>query len=90
MISYLYSFNPRVDISENSKYFTAALIYNNIESRYPRWTPPIRLKGLDKETTYCDFRVEIGITNLNDMDEFVFETKHMKGRKSKIPIHRVR
>ena len=46
MISYLYSFNPRVDISENSKYFTAALIYNNIESRYPPMNSSHKSKGV--------------------------------------------
>ena len=48
------------------------------------------VKGLDKETIYFNFRLDIGITNFNDMDEFVSVTKHMKGRESKIPIHPVR
>ena len=90
MISYLYSFNLRVGINENCKYFKAALIYNNIESGYPQWTPPTRVKTLDKETIYFNFRSDIGITNLNNMDELVPVTKHMKGRESKIPIHPVR
>ena len=83
MISYLYSFNPCVGINENCKYFIAALIYNNIESEYPRGTP-IRVKRLDKETIYFNFRLDIGITNFSDVDEFVSVTKHTKGRKSKI------
>ena len=47
------------------------------------------VKGLDKEPIYFNFRLDIGITNFNDMDEFVSVTKHMKGRESKIPIHPV-
>ena len=47
-------------------------------------------KGLDKENIYCNFRLSTGITNLNSMDEFVFVTKHIKDRESKIPIHPVR
>ena len=47
-------------------------------------------KGLDKETTYFNFRLNIRITNFNDMDEFVSVSKHMKDRESKIPIHPVR
>ena len=54
-----------------------------------KWTL-IRVKRLDKETIYFNFRLDIGITNFNDMDEFVSVTKHMKGRESKIPIHPVR
>ena len=68
MVSYLHSFNPRVGINQNCKYFIAALI----------------------ETIYFNFRLNIRITNLNDMDEFIPVTKHMKGRESKIPIHLVR
>ena len=76
MISYLYSFNPCADINENSKYFIAALIYNNIESGHPQWTCLILMvKGLDKETIYFNFRLDISITNFNDMDEFVSVTK---------------
>ena len=49
------------------------------------------VKGLDKEANYFNFRLDIGITKFNDMDEeFVSVTKHMKGRESKIPIHSVR
>ena len=47
------------------------------------------VKGLDKETIYFNFRLDIDITNFNDMDEFVSVTKHMKGRESKTPIHPV-
>ena len=50
MVFYLYSFNPCVSINENCKNFIAALIDSNIESGHTRWTPPIRVKGLDKET----------------------------------------
>ena len=42
------------------------------------------------ETIYFNFRLDIGITNLNDMDEFISVTKPMKGKESKIPIHPVR
>ena len=48
------------------------------------------VKGLDKETIYFNFRLDIGINNFNDMDEFVSVTKPMNGRESKIPIHPVR
>ena len=41
----LYFYNPRVGISENCKYSTAALIHDNIESGHPQWTPTIRVKG---------------------------------------------
>ena len=89
MISYLYSFYLCVGINENCKYFIAALIFNNIENKHPRWTP-IRVKRLDKEIICFNFRLDIGITNFSNMDEFVSVTKHMKGRESKIPIHPVR
>ena len=42
------------------------------------------------ETIYFNFGLDIGITNLSNMDEFVPVTKHIKGRESKIPIHPVR
>ena len=87
---YLYSFNPRVGINENCKYSIAALIYNNTESGRPQWIPPTRVKALDKETIYFIFRLDIGITILNDMDKFVSVIKHIKGRESKIPIHPMR
>ena len=48
------------------------------------------VKGLDKETVYFNFRLDMGIIYWYDMDEFVSITKHMKGRESKIPIHPVR
>ena len=48
------------------------------------------VKGLDKETIYFNFRLEIGIINFNNMDEFVSVTKHMKDKESKIPIYHVR
>ena len=48
------------------------------------------VKGSAKETIYINFRLDIGINNFNDMDEFVSVTKPMKGRESKIPIHHVR
>ena len=48
------------------------------------------VKGLDKETIYFNFRLDIGINNFNDMDEFVFVTKPIKGRESRILIHTVR
>ena len=48
------------------------------------------VKGLDKETIYFNFRLDIGITNFINMDEFVSVIKHMKGRESKILIQPVR
>ena len=48
------------------------------------------VKGLDKEIIYFSFRLDIGITNLNKMDEFVSVTKYIKGRESKILIHPLR
>ena len=48
------------------------------------------VKGLDKVTIYFNFRLDIGINNFNDMDEFVSVTKPMKGSESKISIHPVR
>ena len=80
MISYLYSFDPCVGIIENCKYFIAALIYKNIESEHHRGTP-VRVKRLDNETIYLNFRLYIGIANFNDMDEFVFITKQKGQRK---------
>ena len=85
MISYLYSFNPCAGINENCTYFIAELIYNNIESECTRLSP-IRVKRLDKETIYFSFRLDIGITNFNNMDEFFSVTKYMKGRESQISI----
>ena len=78
-------------INENCKYFIAALIYNNIESRHPKWTHPnLMVKRLDKDNIYFNFRLDTGITNCNDMDEFVWVTKHMKNWESKISIHPVK
>ena len=48
------------------------------------------VEGLDKETTYFSFRLDIGITKFNNMDQFVSITKHMKGRECKISIHLAR
>ena len=84
MVSYLYSFNTQGGINENCKYPTTALIHNNIESGHPWWTTPLMVRGLDKR---FNFRLDIGINNLNHMDEFVPVTKHMKSRESKIEIH---
>ena len=42
------------------------------------------------ETICFNFRLDIGPTNLNNMDEFVPVTKHMNGTESKIQIHHVR
>ena len=81
MILYLSFYNRRVGISDSSNYFMPAMISNNIESGHPQWTPTIRVKGLDKETIYFDFRLDIGITNFNDMDEFAPVTKHERQRK---------
>ena len=81
MISYLYLYNPRVGINKNCKYFIAALIYNNIESGHPQWTPIIRVKYLDKEIIYFKFRWDIGITDFNDMDKFDPVTKYERQRK---------
>ena len=66
-------------------------MYNNTESRHPQCTAPVHMvKGSDKETIYFNFRLDIGINNFSDMDEFVSVTKSMKGRESKIPIQPVR
>ena len=48
------------------------------------------VKGSDKETFYFNFRLDIGINNFNNMDEFVSVTKPVNGRESKIPLHPVR
>ena len=80
MISYLHFYNHRVGINENCKYFTATLIYNNTESGQPQLTRTIKVKGLDKETIYFYFRLDIGTTNFNDMDEFAPVTKHERQR----------
>ena len=48
------------------------------------------VKGLDKETIYFSFRLDIGIINFNNVAQFVSVTKQMKGRDSKIPLHLVR
>ena len=42
------------------------------------------------ETICFNFRLDIGPTNLNDMDEFVPVTKHMNGTESKVQIHLVK
>ena len=81
MISYLYFYDPCVGINENYKYFTAALMYNNIENGHTQWTLTIRVKGLDQETIHFNFRLDIGITNFEDMDEFSPVTKHERQRK---------
>ena len=66
-------------------------MYNNIESRNPQCTPRVLMaKRSDKKTIYFSFRLDIGINNFSDMDEFVSITKPMKGRESKIPTHPVR
>ena len=81
MISYLYFYNPCAGINEDCKYFIAALIYNNIESGHAQRTPNIRVKNLDKGTIYFNFRVDIRLTNFNDMDEFIPVIKHERQRK---------
>ena len=43
-----------------------------------------------KETIYFNFRVDIGITNFNNIDELIFVTKHKKGREIKFPIYPVK
>ena len=48
------------------------------------------VKGLDKETSHFNFRLDIGIINFNNMNQFVSVAEHMKGRESKIPINPVR
>ena len=91
MIFSLYSFNPRVGINENYKYFIAGITYNNIEIGHPKWAPNILMvNGLGKETIYFNLRLDIGITKFNYMDRLVSGTKPMKGKESKIPIHPVR
>ena len=66
-------------------------MYNNIKSGNSQCTPlVVMVKGSDKETIYFNFRLDIGINNFSDMDEFVSVTKSMKGRESKIPIQPVR
>ena len=62
-------------MNENCEYFIAALIYNNIKSGHPQWTPTRRVKGLDKDTIYFTFRLDIGITKFNDMDKYAPVTK---------------
>ena len=57
-----------------------------MEIRHPQWTPLIKVKGLDKDTIYFNFRLYIAITNLNDMFEFVPVTEHMKDKESKISM----
>ena len=87
----MYSFNAHVDIKENCKDFIATLIYNNIETGHPRCAHLVlMLKGLDKETIYFNFRLNIGITSFSNRHELVSVTKHVKGRENKMPIHRVR
>ena len=78
---FMICYNCRVSISENCKYFIATLIYNNIVIGHPQWTPTIRVKVLDKETTYFTFRLDTDITNFDDMDEFAPVTKHERQRK---------
>ena len=39
------------------------------------------MKGLDKETIYFNLRLDIGITNLDDMDELAPITKHERQRE---------
>ena len=66
-------------------------MYNNTESGHSQCTPPVLMvKGSDKNTICFNFRLHIGINNFNNVDEFVFVTKPMKGRESKILIHLVR
>ena len=79
MIIYLYKFNPFIDINENCKYLSR----NNalpIESG----------KHLFKETICFNFKLDIGVSNLNHMNEFVPVTKLMKGRKNENPVHPVK
>ena len=48
------------------------------------------VKGLDKETIYFSFRLDIGTINSNNVAQFVSVTKQMNGRESEIPIHLLR
>ena len=66
-------------------------MYNNIESGHPQCILAVLMvKGSDKETTYFNFRLDIGINSFNDIDEFVSVAKPMKGRESKNPVYPVR
>ena len=47
----------------------------------PKRDPGYGPEGLDKETIYFNFRLDIGITEVNDMDEFISVTKHEGQRK---------
>ena len=49
MVSYLYSFNPRVSINENCNPL-AVPIYSNTESGNSRWFCPIRVQELDRRS----------------------------------------
>ena len=41
----------------------------------------MKVKCLDRETIYFNFRLDIGITSFNDIDEFAPVTKHERQRK---------
>ena len=40
--------------------------------------------------TYFNFRLNIGVSNLNHVNEFVFKTKILKGGEKKIPVYPVK
>ena len=47
-------------------------------------------KGIRQDKYFLNFRLDICITNLNQMEDFFRTTKHMKDRENKIPVHPVR
>ena len=49
MVSYLYSFNPRVGINENCNPL-AEPVYSNTESGNSRWFCPLRVQELDRRS----------------------------------------
>ena len=74
MVSYLYSFNPCISISENAKYLSRSNVSRH--SWEWEWTPLANFS----ETIYFSFRLNIGVCNFNHVDKLVSITKLKKGR----------
>ena len=61
-------------------------MHNNIESGQPWKIAWISVKESDRRLFCFNFRFDIGISNLNHMNEFVSVTELKKGRENEIPF----
>ena len=75
------TFTILVSASKKIAIIIVALIYNNIESGHPPMNSDHKSKGIRWGNIYFNFRLDIGITNFRELDEFAPVTKHERQRK---------